>query len=435
MTITNFSENQWSSPQKWGFRFIAAYLFWYIFPFPITSFSWLNDLTQPINDAWNAISVWLGKEVLQLKQTISTKRNGSGDKTVDYLTNLSILLVALITSIIWSIMDRKRPNYDSFLYWLQVLVRFYLAATLIGYGGAKIFKTQFPFPSLNRLIQPFGEASPMGLAWTYMGYSTSFNYFTGFGEAIAGFLLFFRQTKLLGTFIGISVMSTIVAMNFSYDIPVKLFSSNLLLMLVLLLIPEGKRILNFLFLNKTVEPLAPITPIKNERIQYARLVAKYGFIAFILYSNISSGLERVEKWGAKRVKPPLYGLYTAEQVIIDQDTIPPLLTENNRWHKVTIDYPDRATIKIMNGRTLWCDFKPDTTNQTIEFEIYSRMDTSTTLHYTILPNDQLRLEGILSSGNGTFADTVNILLQKEDLNQFLLVNRGFNWVNEYPFNR
>lgn len=435
MTITNLSENQWSSPQKWLFRFIAAYLFWYIFPFPITRFSWLSGLSQSINDVWNAISVWLGNEVLQLEQTISTKMNGSGDKTIDYLINLSVLLFALITSLIWSVLDRKRLNYDSQLYWLQVFVRYYLAATLIGYGGAKIFKTQFPFPSLNRLIQPFGEASPMGLAWTYMGYSTSFNYFTGFGEAIAGFLLFFRRTKLLGIFIGISVMSTIVAMNFSYDIPVKLFSSNLLLMLMLLLIPEGKRILNFLFLNKTAEPAIQIVPLQNTRLRYAGLIAKYGFIAFILYSNISGGLERVEKWGNKRAKPPLYGLYTAEQVIIDKDTIPPLITDDNRWHKITVDYPDRATIKTMSGQTLWCDFKPDTTNQTIEFEIYSRMDTSTTLHYTILPNDQLKLEGVLSSGNSAFVDTISILLQKEDLSQFLLVNRGFHWVNEYPFNK
>ena len=435
MTTLNIVENQWTNSQKWLFRFIAAYLFWYIFPFPISSFSFLSTLTQPINDFWNAISLWAGDNIFQLEQEVSTKMNGSGDKTIDYLINFSVLLIAILTTIIWSIADKKRANYDTLLYWLEVLVRYYLAATLIGYGGAKIFKTQFPSPYLNRLIQPYGESSPMGLAWTFMGYSTLFNYFTGFGEAIAGFLLFWRRTKLLGAFIGISVMSTIVAMNFGYDIPVKLYSSNLLLMLCLLLIPDGQRILNFLLLNKTVEPAKNFVAFPEDQLRYAGLFLKYGFIGYILYSNISGGLERVKKWGDGREKPPLYGLYTAETVVIDKDTIPPLITDENRWHKLTVDFPNRATIKTMTGKTMWCEFKPDTTTQTIEFEIYSRMDTATTLTYQVLPDDQLLLEGVLSSGNSTYIDTISITLQKEDLSQFLLINRGFNWINEFPYNR
>lgn len=435
MNTLNLIDQQWSNLQKWSFRFVAAYLFWYIFPFPIGQIPLLGGITEYYGELWNTLSLWLGENILHLEKEVSTKMNGSGDKTIDYLVNFSILLVALFTTIIWSVVDRKRTNYNTLLYWLQVLVRYYLAATLIGYGGAKIFKTQFPFPSLNRLIQPYGESSPMGLAWTFMGYSTSFNYFTGFGEAIAGLLLFFRRTTLLGAFIGISVMSTIVLMNFSYDIPVKLFSSNLLLMLVLLLVPEGKRILDFLILNKRVEPANRIVPFQSQQLRYAGLMAKFGFIAMTLYFNISGGLERVTQWGDKRTKPPLYGLYTAKTVIINQDTIPPLITDENRWHKVTVDYPNRATIKTMNGKILWCDFKPDTLAQTIEFDIYNHLDTAAELTYQVLPNDDLRLAGIFLSGEGSTQDTVDIVLQKEDLNQFLLVNRGFNWVNEYPFNR
>ena len=435
MTITDLTDNQWSSPQKWLFRFIAAYLFWYIFPFPITSLPYLDALSQPITGFWNTISVWVGNNILQIEETIAVEMNGSGDKLIDYLVNFSVLLFAAITTILWSILDRKRANYETLLYWVEVLVRYYLAATLIGYGGVKIFKTQFPFPGLHRLIQPYGESSPMGLAWTFMGYSTSFNYFTGFGEAIAGFLLFFRRTKILGAFIGISVMSTIVAMNFSYDIPVKLFSSNLLFMLLLLLVPDGKRVLNFFLFNKPVEPTKFVQPIFNKTLSNLGFLTKYSFILFLLYSNISGGIEGVKKWGDHMEKPPLYGLYTAEQVIINQDTIPPLITDTNRWNKVTVDYPNRAMIKTMSGKNLWCDFKPDTTNQTIEFEIYSTMDTSTMLNYMILPNDQLQLEGVIISGNGTDRDSINVLLQKEDLNQFLLIKRKFNWVNEFPYNR
>jgi hypothetical protein len=32
-------------------------------------------------------------------------------------------------------------------------------------------------------------------------------------------------------------------------------------------------------------------------------------------------------------------------------------------------------------------------------------------------------------------DTMQVLLKKKDVKDYLLVNRGFHWVNEYPFNR
>ncbi|MFY9224894.1 MAG: hypothetical protein WAQ98_19635, partial [Blastocatellia bacterium] len=71
---------------------------------------------------------------------------------------------------------------------------------------------------LDRLIQPFGDASPMGLAWTFMGASYSYNFFAGMGEMLAGFLLIFPQTATLGALVAIGVISNIVMLNFSYDI-------------------------------------------------------------------------------------------------------------------------------------------------------------------------------------------------------------------------
>lgn len=432
--MNDLSLNHWTTSQKWLFRFLSAYVFWYIFPFPISYIPLLSGIGEITNLAWNNLGQFFGEHFFSLND-IEVKFNGSGDKTIDYLKNFSVLFVAIISAILWSILDRNRKNYDTLLYWVQVLVRYYLAVTLIGYGGAKIFKTQFPFPSLNRLVSTYGDSSPMGLAWTFMGYSTSFNYFTGFGEAIAGFLLFFRRTTLLGTFTGISVVSTIVAMNFGYDIPVKLFSSNLLLMLCLLLLPESKRLITFLFLNKEVEPKEKFVWTENSNLQLAGRVLKYGFIVFILYSSISGGLERVKKWGDQRSKPPLYGIYTAETVIIDNDTIPPLITDDSRWHQLIVNSPDRATIKTMNGQTISCQFTPDTVAQTITFNIPSNMDYPATLDYLNLPNERLQLKGILSSGSKTYLDTIEVTLQKKDLNDFLLINRGFNWINEYPYNR
>lgn len=434
MTVANFTEQHWSIPTKWLFRFIAAYLFWYIFPFPIREIPFIGEVTKFYQELTIALSIWVGENILNIEDPFNSQPTGSGDTLLSYAANFTVLIVAVLTTFIWSILDRNRPNYNRLLYWIEVLVRYYLGYFLMSYGFAKIIKTQFPFPSLNRLVQPFGEASPMGLAWTYMGYSNAFNVFTGLGEASAGFLLFFRRTKLIGLFIGIPVMLTIFMMNMSFDIPVKLFSGNLLLMLCLLLLPETKRLLNFFLLNQPVSPVPIITPIGNESLRKFGLFAKYSFIVYLLYSNISSGIERQHQWGDKRVKPPLYGIYTAEEVIINQDTIPPLITDQDRWHQLIIDQEKYASIKLMDGKMLYCDFITDTLTNTIDLKLRNgTMQVPSTFQYEKKGNYQLTIKGVLISGGAN--DTLSIRLQRKNLADFLLINRDFHWVNERPFNR
>ena len=74
-------------------------------------------------------------------------------------------------------------------------------------------------------------------------------------------------------------------------------------------------------------------------------------------------------------------------------------------------------------------FMPDTTNQTIQ--LYAGQDTSLvdTLHYNYPDSSHLQLDGILRG------DTVNILMKIKKKEDFPLMNRGFRWVSEYPFNR
>jgi len=63
---------------------------------------------------------------------------------------------------------------------------------------------------------------------TFMGASTPYNVFTGASEMLAGVLLFFPTTTLLGALLAMAVMTQVVALNFCYDVPVKLFSTHLL---------------------------------------------------------------------------------------------------------------------------------------------------------------------------------------------------------------
>lgn len=121
--------------------------------------------------------------------------------------------------------DRKSSDHKKLYYWLTVYVRYYLAYTMLDYGFAKVFIVQFTplFPNLNQLVQPYGDFTPQGLLWKFMGYLKSYQTFTGFCEVIGGLLLLFRRTYDIKTD---TVKKTVIISsgtdslaNFNFDQP------------------------------------------------------------------------------------------------------------------------------------------------------------------------------------------------------------------------
>ena len=360
---------------------------------------------------------------------IKVKPNGSGDTTWNYVHNLLLLILALIIAVIWSMLDRRRLDYDKLYYWPVVFIRYYLGFTLMSYGFAKVFKSQFPDPSLMSLMKPLGNMSPMGLAWTYVGYSEGFNLFTGLGEAVGGFLLLFRRTKVLGGFVSFAVVSNIVVINYCYDIPVKLFSTNLLLMVVFILSPDLKRIFNFLFLNKATSPVNLSTPFSKHKYQQAAAVFKILLIGYVLYANIERYFGPQE-WGDRAPKPPLYGLYDVQSFSQNNNTLPPLTTDTVRWDKLVINWPKNAAIKMMDEKMEYFGFLPDTVAQTIH--VYSYQDSAgvnSNWEYARPHPDSLIIKGVWKN------DTLDVLMSRRGPEDFPLMKRGFRWINEYPYNR
>lgn len=407
---------RWNVAQKLSFRFFFIYFLLYLSPFEI----------------WTGIVPWVGEAILALPYPITVFPNGSGDTTFNYVQLLCFAGIGLVAAGIWSVADRSRSHYNPLLYWLVVLLRYYLAFTMFSYGFAKIFKTQFPFPDLLRLLEPYGQSSPMGLAWTFMGYSEAYNWFTGLGEVIGGGLLLFRRTTALGSIILIVVISNIVAINFCFDIPVKLFSLNLLLMTLFILAAEGKRLINVLVLNRPA-PALDLTPFRtSRRWRTGRIVVKTLLVSILLYQKGVDGFNSGKEWGDQAIKPPLYGLYQVETFALNGDTLAPLLTDPVRWRHVIIDGYKRyahLTVQLMNDTRRGYVFKPDTLKSEAVLSAYS--DTANKYRITYIQPDtsSIIIRGVFER------DSIYARLKRQDPNQFLLVNRGFHWINEYPLNR
>jgi len=417
----------WSPGTKIAFRFLFVYFILYIFPFPIDVIPqaslWISG-----RDVWNGLVVFSGKHVLHLDSDITVLPNGSGDTTWNYVQLVVFASLSFGITLIWSLVDRKRANYASLYFWLIVALRYYLAVALMGYGFIKIMKSQFPFPSLDRLSDTYGASSPMGLLWTFMGYSVSYNFFTGLGEALGGFLLFFRRTKMIGTFVNLAVVSNVVMLNFSYDVPVKLFSIHLLLINLFIMLPDLEQLTDFFIRHRATTP-APIGPLfSNTRWRLTHGIGKGVFIAYVVVFGLYGGYQSYKLYGDYAVETPLYGKYSIERQVINADTIAAVDGNTRRWKEISSNRGGIASVEYMDGAKMYFRVSADTVLK--KMKMWSGDSTTAYRFNYDQQGDMLFLRGEV------FKDSVFLEVRRTtNPNDMLLVSRGFHWINEYPYNQ
>lgn len=418
---------EWSPARRVGFRFVFAYLVLYSLPFPIGTL----PLTAPIrgwyDKLWHLVVPWFGAHVLHLAKPVTIFTNGSGDTTYDYVLLLVNLTIAGLAAVIWTLLDRRARAYPRLALGLRIYVRYVLAFALLAYGSFKVIQTQFPYPPLDRLVEPYGEFSPMGVVWSWMGASYAYNLFAGLAEMTSGFLLFFRRTTMLGALLGIAVMGNVVVINFAYDVPVKLYSSHLLLMAIFLVAPDAKRLVDACLLNRAIPSAELGETFSTKRARVSARVLKTALVV----AGVAAPLW--QSWGYSKqiaIHPPLYGIWEVDSFVRGHEALPPILGDSLRWRRFVVSFPGGATIRLLNDSTRRFRAQVDSVKRTIT--LTSRQDSSrTTFRYARLGlfDDTLALDGLQGR------DSLHIRLRRLDETRFLLVNRGFHWINEFPLNR
>lgn len=426
--LTTLSANNWSFVQKIAFRICFLYFLLFIIFTPNSELPGLTTIYQQFENLLHIFIPWFAKNILGHKQELYMGPSGSGDTTYFYMLWIFSLLLTLIGAIIWSLLDRNRKNYNTLYYWIRVIVRYYLFFTMVIYGMYKVIKLQFPDPSLDRLVTSYGNSSPMGLAWTYMGFSKSYNYFTGIAELLGGFLLLSRKTTTIGALVCLGVMTNVFMINIGYDVPVKLLSFNTILMSIFLLCKDGKRMVAFFLQNRAVPPSNIDVPYKSRRTRITLVALKWLFIVYIIGTNIVQALQAEKLYGAKAPKPPLYGIYYTEEFVKNNQHIAPLTTDTSRWKRVIISSDSYASIQLMNDSTKWYSLKIDTATRKAVLGSFRDTTSKSAFSYSY-HQPYLELAGLIKE------DSVRIKLKRWDEKQFLLMNRGFHWVSEFPFNR
>lgn len=426
MELLPNTDANWSPAKKILFRFVCVYVVMYALSHPFGMP--LGDLIEKYYGLlWDSPVLWVGTHVFGVEITV--RPAGSGDTTFNYVQIFSMAVLSALLCLVWSLLDRKRRHYTTLFYGLVVFVRYYLAFVMLTYGFVKVFKAQFPFPALETLVQAYGHSSPMHLLWTFMGYSASYTFFAGLGEVVGGLLLFFRRTTTLGALVVIGVMSNVAMLNLSYDVPVKLFSLHLVLLASFLIARDLRRVVNVFVLNRPAPPADLTAPVTNVRVKRGGAVLKVLVIGYVLFTQVKGGLEAQRNWGDKRPKPALYGLYDVETFVQNGDTLAPLLTDPVRWRRLMVDWERFVSIKKMDNQLERLASKIDTVARTLTLNTFADTTQRYVLAYSRPLPEALVVEGVLRD------DSLSIHMKRLDLNQYLLVNRGFHWINEFPFNR
>jgi len=406
--------------------FGMTYLLLYMLPFPLENIPGLRYIATWYNNIMESIILFAGHKLLHLPSLTRTD-NGSGDTTFDYVRILTLLIMSVIIAPVILIISRKQNNYAQWRQLLIVYARYYLGLYMIIYGFIKIFEGQFVFPGITQLEETYGEASPMGLLWTFMGYSKPYTIFTGVFEILAGFLLFFRRTVVIGCLITIAVMTNVVMLNLFYDVPVKTFSMHLLLIAFIILWPDVRRIYNF-FIRHASETLPTsklILPKKWMRI--TRIIIK-GLVIMIVIGGLITDIFEDDSAYYKDIRHGLNGMYKTDLFVLNKDTLLAGHDGLKRWNKLLLE-DGYSGIYVGYDSVRYFKLSADTLHRKIIMTSYKDSTESYRFTYTVLPDNRYALSGVCRS------DSIFATFKRKQKTDYQLVNRGFHWINESPYNR
>lgn len=384
----------WELPRRIGFRFLFSYLTLY---------------TTGLFGLTNVIVPWVSTRLLGWTAPPPIQTSGSGDTLFHWVQALAVLGLAVAATLVWSVLDRRRTHYHTLSACLRAWLRYGLGVALIGYGMAKVIQTQFPPLGSYNLSRTLGEASPMGLLWNFMSYSAGYNLFTGLAEAVPGVLLIFRRTALVGALVAVAVMTNVVALNFFYDVPVKIFSTHLLLIALVIASPDLPRLARLLVIDNQIPPA-----INRPRLVFGWQFVKAALLVLAIGYGARTGIERQAEIARAMAGDRIFGTYEVEEFRHGKSP---------RWVEAKFG-PSELRATASNGDQSRYQCRAGERSLTIISSSGDRFDLAL----------RWPKPGTLELSGSLAGEPLQATLRKRT-SGFPLLERGFHWVSEAPFNR
>ena len=364
----------WPLWQRISFRYLALHWLLFAFPMPLDDLSrtaaaiwrrllgageslpnWALTTFREVDGTlatpeawWQSLSHWLFANDLTFGIHVMPGSWSYGDSGHGYVRLVCITVFATTLTALWTMLDRRKSGHPRLARWLHLGARWHLSLALLGYGCAKFCSGQFQAPDAFTMTDEIGNQTPSAVVWNFMGASQPYQYLSGLGE-LAGFvLLLHRRTALMGCFVSAAVMSNVCALNWCYGIPLKLLSTYLLLIAVLLMAPFRHR-LWALFISNATSPPVDLRVVQTRWLGRPLMVLGW---AWAIAAAVNTSLNHYDTYQRRLLselhEPVLHGVWRVEHMLLDGTAL--LTTDPSRWQHIAINRGDRARIKTLAGQ-------------------------------------------------------------------------------------
>ncbi len=383
-------------------RFILLYIILYVIPFPLDLFPvslpfaiWVNSLSGDFFEFFYSVLAFPEHPFKNDHSLIK------GDVLLSYLQVPLFISISILGSIIWGIIDRR--NGSQAVNYTLLILRYFLGFVMISYGLDKVIPNQMGGAPLSRLMISFGESSRMGLLWNFMELShfQGYKIFTGIIEFLGGLLLFHSRTRLLGSLILLVAITNVVAINFFYAVPAKLYTTHLLLFTIALILPYKSR-LKELLLHSLSDQL--------NRKGAKSYLTYFVVLLFVIFS-IMKEIKLYQNSNLDSHNVTLFGVYEIEE---SNSKLNPF-----KWKYIVRENNYTSLIFTLSGDYSVYAMNVDTVSNIIAIKKVQENESGI-LNYKYL-EDKFSLVGIYNS------DSINLESTKLGEDYFRIHNRKFQW--------
>jgi uncharacterized membrane protein YphA (DoxX/SURF4 family) len=448
--------HRWSLASRVGFRFAFCYFMLYLFCngnvtvfTPIDRITWVNDVFSGwFNQPFHPVTEWLGQRVFHLTGVAAKWHGGgSGDTAQQWILVGVFVALALVATLVWSVLDRRRTAYPVLYAWLRFTIRLMVGVSMLWYGFDKVFPIQMQPPTLGVLNEPFGQMSPDSLLWSMLGAMPVYEMICGWAEVVAGVLLLIRRTALAGALLTTFIMTNVLLYNMFYDVPVKLFAAHLVLFAVFVVLGDAESLFRFFVLNKPAEPKGVwVPPASRAGILKAMRIAEVCYLVLGFITSANAVNNRWIAFQAGKQPSPLVGAWT----VVDAMPLPVKTAEGRAWTNIYFDNTYRAMVRDTSGQLWRYGLKYDAKKATVEMR--GPLDL-TKFKWSMDDPNHLTLNavsaGLIAMGDSRVtkegkemkvskalptppAETLR-LERQPTAKSYVLYDRGFHLVNEWGY--
>jgi hypothetical protein len=273
------------------------------------------------------------------------------------------------------------------------------------------------------LVEPVGNQSLSNLLWTFIGSSTPYQMFTGYAELIAGLLLLTPRTTPLGALIALADMIQVWILNMTYDVGLKQISFHLILVALVILAPDLRRLMNVLVFDRAAPPSSLPPLFASARTQRIALAAQVAFGVYLLAIFTSVSLHYYSAAGGPGApKSPLYGIWSVDELAVDGQARPVVLNDyDRRWRRVIFDAEDALIVQRTDDSFAHYRVTIDATGRTLSLKKGTSQLWRSSFTFTH-DRDRLTLDGEMDGHR------IRARLQRVEFDTFRLLNSTFRWV-------